>query len=187
MGMESWQGQLLVATPKLGDSNFFRSVVLLIRHGEEGALGLILNRPSPLSFAEVWRKLMESDCPSAEKLLVGGPCAGPLMALHREAVWSDAEVLPEVYFTAAPSNLTQLVEQNVAPIRFFGGHAGWGAGQLEGEVSSGAWFLAPATAEHVFGDTERMWEELVHAHRRRPSSVYEALGIKHVPPDPTWN
>ena len=72
------QGHLLVASPKLGDPNFFRAVVLLVRHNEEGAFGVVLNRPSNTLLKEVWSNVSETPCTTEAVIHHGGPCPGPL-------------------------------------------------------------------------------------------------------------
>src|SRR5688572_10558721 len=98
--MESLQGRLLVASPKLRDPNFARSVVLLIRHGDDGALGLILNRPLETSFRELWSNVSETPCKHKGSLYLGGPVKGPLMAIHRRKSLSEFEVIGGVHFCA---------------------------------------------------------------------------------------
>ena len=81
--MNSYFGHFLAAVPDLADSNFYRSVVLMFHHDEEGASGIIINRPSPVELSEVWNKVSEVPCNVHQQLYVGGPVEGPLMALHR--------------------------------------------------------------------------------------------------------
>ncbi len=78
--MHSLRGNLLVASPHLPDPNFFRSVVFIVEHQEDGALGLILNRVSPQRLKEVWETASEAPCVSDQYLRIGGPVPGPLMA-----------------------------------------------------------------------------------------------------------
>jgi len=80
--MKSLQGHLLIASPTLLDPNFRKSVVLLVQHNEEGAMGLVLNRPTETKLCEAWTQVAETDCASDASLNLGGPCEGPLMALH---------------------------------------------------------------------------------------------------------
>ena len=185
--METLQGQFLVASSKLADPNFFRTVVLIVRHSEEGAMGMVINRPANLTVREVWEKVSESSCETDEHLHVGGPCPGPLMSLHERVDLADLEVLSGLYFTAAPENIAQLVGQQQTEVRFFAGYAGWGPGQLENEYASGAWLAVPATVEQVFSTGDGLWEDLVASGRRQPGWLIDALGIRHVPPEPSMN
>jgi putative transcriptional regulator len=183
--MSSLQGHLLVASPKLGDSNFFRSVVLLVRHNEEGAFGLVLNRPSNTRLREVWSNVSDTPCETEAHILHGGPCAGPLMALHTIEFLSESEVLPNLYFAAAKDKLEHLVLKPSETARFYAGYAGWTSGQLDAELREGAWFSAPAELEQAFWPADDLWEQLC----RQLASTTKIAGIKvkHEPPDPSVN
>lgn len=185
--MESLQAQLLVATPQLVDPNFLRTVVLIVRHSEEGAMGVVINRRARLSVREVWTKVSDSECATEESLHVGGPCPGPLMALHGSIEHADFEVLPGLYFTAEPESISQLVATTHGEVRFFAGYAGWGPGQLENEIASGAWLVAPAKSELIFDANDAIWDSLMAGAPRATSWLIDALSIKHVPPAPWLN
>jgi putative transcriptional regulator len=185
--MDTLQGQFLIASSKLADPNFFRTVVLIVRHNEEGAMGMVVNRPASLTVREVWEKVGGAGCETDEHLHVGGPCPGPLMALHERIDLADLEVGSGMYFTADPESIAQLVVHSNLAVRYFAGYAGWGPGQLEQELASGAWHVAPAATEQVFRTDESLWEKLVASLRRRPDWLFEALGIRHVPPVPSMN
>jgi putative transcriptional regulator len=183
--MSFLQGHLLVASPKLGDPNFFRAVVLLVRHNEEGALGVVLNRPSDTPLKEIWAKVSETPCETAAVIHHGGPCPGPLMAVHTEEFLAESEVLPNLYFASDKEQLEHLVLRPTEVARFYVGYAGWQAGQLEAEMQAGAWFNSPASKEHAFWPTDDLWEQVC----RELSSTTRLAGIKvkHEPPDPSMN
>ncbi|MEX2177017.1 MAG: YqgE/AlgH family protein [Pirellulaceae bacterium] len=183
--MASLQGQLLVASPHLGDGNFYRSVVLMVRHDDEGALGLLLNRPTSNTINEVWRLVAEEEMPSDRPLYLGGPVAGPLVALHRIKACAEAEVLPGVYFAAHKDQLLKVVSHTTKPFRLFTGYAGWAAGQLEAELRAGGWLSVPATKDLVFYEPDDLWEHLVRSIGE--SILGPALKTKHVPEDPSLN
>ena len=178
-------GHLLIASEKLLDPNFFHSVVLLVRHNEEGAFGLALNRQSGTGVREVWSQISTGPCASREALRVGGPIQGPLMALHGNAELVDIEATPGVYFTAEKEKLEQLANEPDGSAKFFIGYSGWGAGQLESELAAGAWGTIAATPQRVFRDPDGAWEALVK--EISGSGLLAALGIKHVPSDPRLN
>jgi putative transcriptional regulator len=175
----------LVASPKLGDPNFFRAVVLLVRHNEEGALGVVLNRPSDTPLKEIWAKVSETPCETAAVIYHGGPCPGPLMAVHTEELLAENEVLQNLYFASDKKQLEHLVLRPTEAARFYVGYAGWQAGQLEAEIQAGAWFNSPATKDHAFWSTDDLWEQVC----RELSSTTRLAGIKvkHEPPDPSLN
>ena len=111
--MAKIQAQLLVATPELPDDNFFRSVVLVVHHDDEGAYGVVLNRPTNFSLKEVWYAITESHCDIESPIFHGGPVEGPLVALHRNAALSENEVLDGIYISSQKENLESLLERDV--------------------------------------------------------------------------
>jgi putative transcriptional regulator len=183
--MDYLTGSLLIASPKLPDPNFFRSVVFMVEHSDQGALGLILNRESNTTLRRVWENLVESVCRTDRHLHMGGPVTGPLMALHCDPDLEGVEVIPDVYFSSEKSTLEALVAQRERPFRVFSGYAGWGAGQLDGELQAGGWLTLPAERDHVFVDHADLWQEVTHAIGAEITD--RALRIRHAPDDPRAN
>ncbi|MCX7427553.1 MAG: YqgE/AlgH family protein [Planctomycetia bacterium] len=183
--MKSLRGQLLVATPQLPDENFFRTVVLLVEHTEDGALGVVLNRLANRSVAELWHEVSDEACDDPRPVNLGGPVSGPLIAIHTDESLAEMEILPGVYLAAQKSNLDRLVAQDEHHYRVYLGHSGWGRGQLEGELEQGAWLTTPATREYVFHDGDDLWETV--AKHIGDAVLLESLRIKHVPRDPSLN
>ncbi|MBI2824546.1 MAG: YqgE/AlgH family protein [Planctomycetia bacterium] len=184
--MTSLQGSLLVASPALLDPNFRKTVVLIVRHSDEdGAVGLVLNRRTSATIKELWERVRQEECGNETPLSLGGPCEGPLMALHTESALGDMEVLPGVYFTADGHQLKQLVSEPRDDVRFFFGYAGWGAGQLEMELEGGAWRTEPAAIKHVFGSDQGLWDRSMT--EAAGWEVLAALKIKDLPSDPSMN
>ena len=183
--MTSLQGHLLIGNAELAEP-FGRSVVLLIRHNDEGALGLILNRRTNAWLKDAWDKLSEVPCHREQLLFHGGPCDGPLMALHGQEFLLEMEVMPGLYFTAGKGKLEQLVAQSdESQVKFFAGYAGWSAGQLEAELARGSWSVMPANPDHVFWQEDELW---TRASRFVADSAWRAaLQIKHAPRDPSLN
>ncbi len=203
--MDSLQGHLLLASEELADPNFAHAVVLLIEHNEQGALGVILNRPTSKTVRELWREVSQVPCESQQPVCLGGPVSGPVMALHTLPALAELEIVAGVYFAAKKQNLDELVSaaagaESMAEnpsiaadteflvknaFKIFVGHAGWGPGQLEAEIQQHAWYIIPARIEHVFTAADDLWQRLLQAleHLR----LGTLLKIKHVPPDPTVN
>lgn len=183
--MKSLSAHFLIASGELSDPNFFRAVVLIFRHNEEGAAGVIINRSMTATVKQIWEQVSERPCQCEAALCMGGPVEGPLMALHADVELSEMMILPDVYVTTGREMLEKLVERDEPPLRFFVGYAGWGSGQLERELREGSWLVAPATAEQVFGEVEELWQRLT---RSVVSDAFlSALKIKHVPPDASLN
>jgi len=161
--MKSLQGQLLLASSKLLDPNFVRSVILLVQHNEDGALGLILNRPLETTIKQVCdQPPLELPCSLESPLYQGGPCDGPLMVVHNHEIGGQIEVLPEVHFTTDRSQIEPLLISEGGHVKCFVGYAGWQAGQLETEMETGSWLTLPAEAGQVFDpDEQEQWSKLM--------------------------
>ena len=198
--MANYQGRLLIGAPDLADPNFYRSVVLLVSHDEEGALGVVLNRPTQTPLSQVWEQVGEGPCLREAFLHVGGPCEGLLSAVHTDAEAGQLEVTDGLYFTAEAPLLTRLVECESAPglaagqgglatgvieARFFIGYAGWGPGQLEAEVEGGGWLLTPASKADPFAATDDIWPRTLKRINPAWASLTFNPGI--VPEDPNQN
>jgi putative transcriptional regulator len=183
--MKSLQGHFLVASPKLGDGNFYKSVVLMIKHDDEGAFGLILNRPTENNIGEIWKIVAEDQVQCEQPLFLGGPVSGPLVALHRVKSAAEMEVLPGLYFAAHKDMLQKVISQSSKPFRFFTGYAGWAGGQLEDELKAGGWLTAKAKKSLIFHKGDDLWEQVVRTIGE--GILGAAIKPKHVPDDPSLN
>ena len=183
--MSSLQGHFLVASPHLGDGNFFRSVVLMIKHDYEGAFGLLLNRPTTSTVADIMRMVAEEEIDCDRPIYLGGPVSGPLVALHRMKSCAEAEVLPGVFFAAHKDQLLKLVGQSKKPFRLFTGYSGWAGGQLEGELEAGGWLTLPATKDLVFYEPDDLWDQVVHSIGQ--DILGPAIKTRHLPENPSLN
>lgn len=166
-------GMLLVATPVLLDPNFADTVVLLLDVNDEGALGVVLNRPSPILVADVlepWRDVVAEP----EVLFRGGPVSTDgAIAVARLSDPADVPVgWREVWGHLGVVDLdtpTELINGSIAGMRVFAGYAGWGAQQLREEIGEGSWYVVPAEEADAFrGDTTGMWRDVL---RRQPGMM----------------
>ena len=183
--MKSLKGHLLVAAPSLLAPEFAESVVLVVLHNDEGALGLILNRPTGAKIKDLWGQVSQTPCDREEPLQLGGPVQGSLMAIHDRETLSTIDVLPGVHVATELDKLEALVTGTDGPIRFFIGYSGWGAKQLESEIEQGAWLTAPATVDQIFTDDADLWDATLA--RLRADTIHSVLKIKDLPPDPSVN
>jgi putative transcriptional regulator len=183
--MKSLQGQFLIASPHLADTNFYKGVVLIIKHDDEGAFGLILNRPTQNTVADLWKMVGEEEVDCSAPIFVGGPVNGPLVALHRLKSAAEAEVLPGIYFSAHKDELQKLIRQTTKPFRFFTGYAGWADGQLEDELNAGGWLTSKANKKLIFSGVDDLWEQVTRTIGE--GILTKALKPKHVPDDPSLN
>lgn len=191
MDAEIQAGRLLVATPKLDDANFRRTVVLVVEHVEdEGTLGVVLNRPTEVPVERVlapWAEVVSGP----PVIFQGGPVAldGALaLALRRGTEeplgWRALDTVPGmselglVDLDAPP----QVIAPELDGLRVFAGYAGWGAGQLLGEIEEGAWYVLPAEPADAFlPEPGVLWRTVL---RRQGGDL--AI-VSTFPEDPTLN
>ncbi len=183
--MKSLKGHLLISSPEMPDDDFTETVVLLVEHAVDGAYGLTLNQPTDLTVREAWAQNNETLCHIEALVYAGGPCGEFLTALHTHQGMSNIEVATGLHYTQEPAKLARLVEQQVEPVKFFAGFAGWGKGQLEAELEDGSWLTLPALPEYVFAYGDDLWPKLVG--QILGEKTLSALKIKHRPDDPTDN
>jgi putative transcriptional regulator len=180
---ESLTGQLLLASPTLRDPNFIRTVVLVSVHSEEGAMGVVLNRPSEVTVSEAVPQL-EDAVAEEEPVYVGGPVQPSSIVFLAEFLDPSPAgllVLGRIGFPAPDAGIEELTEAT-ARRRVFAGYAGWGEGQLDAEVQEGDWIAHTALPEDVFTDLpEELWATVL----TRKGGSY-AL-IARMPADPSVN
>jgi putative transcriptional regulator len=175
-GMESLRGKLLIAAPTLEDF-FHRTVVLVIEHSEEGAMGLVLNRPTETAVAEAVDRL--------------APLAGPDDLVHLGGPVSPESVIALGEFEE-PAQAARMVvgdlglvdpdaaDPELRALRVYAGYAGWAPGQLEGELEADAWIVDDALGEDPFRD-EDLWPVAL----ARKGGAYALLA--RMPADPSLN
>lgn len=168
------KGRLLLATPPLTDPNFDRTVVYVLEHHEDGAIGLILNRPTDEVLAEPLDRWIDlQSAPSS--IFAGGPVdtnAMIAMATTKELMSDSTELLTPISGLIASTDLSAdpaIVAAHVDTVRIFRGYAGWGAGQLDLEIDEGAWLLLDAEIDDVFSDRpDDLWHDVL---RRQPGRL----------------
>jgi putative transcriptional regulator len=178
-------GRLLVAEPLLGDPNFERSVVLMVEHSPEGALGLVLNRPTEVLVAEAlpdWRDLASDPA----VLHIGGPVeerSGWCLAraVDPEGIDGFVPVLGDLGLldlSVDPAEVGQLLTE----VRLYAGYSGWGPGQLEHELAAQAWFVLDAEPDDPFLPAgEALWQRILE---RQGGQLAK---LSRVPRDPSMN
>ena len=187
---DSMTGRLLVAAPSLDDPNFERSVVFLVDHDEEGALGVVLNRPTSVDVGAIlppW----EGRTSQPGVVFRGGPVGqDSALALARLSVPSDDGDDEPVGFRSVSGSLglvdldapPELLSAELAAMRVFAGYAGWSPGQLEDEVAEGSWFVVESVPGDAFSDEpEQLWRAVL---RRQ---IGELALVATFPEDPSLN
>ena len=181
--MESLIGKLLIASPAILDPNFRRTVVFVTAHTDDGAVGLILNRPSETTVGEAVPQL-ESLADRGEPVFVGGPVNPNGVAVLAEfddpddaGVW----VVDAIGYVALDDALGA-GPPPLGRVRVFAGVAGWGEQQLEGELERDDWFIEHGSANDVFTeDPDGLWSSVL----RRKGGQYEL--VARMPYDPSLN
>ena len=181
--VQSLCGQLLLASPALMDPNFRRAVVLIGVHSEEGAMGVVLNRPSEVTVGEAVPAL-EQVLEEREPVYVGGPVQPSsivFLAEFLDPTPAGLLVLGRIVFPAPDADIDELTEAT-ARRRVFAGYAGWSEGQLDAEVNQGDWIAHSAVPDDVFTEApEELWSNVL----TRKGGSY-AL-VARMPPDPSVN
>ena len=190
---ESLKGRLLVATPELVDPNFFRNVVLMLEHTPDGAVGVVLNRPTETGLGEAaadWEGWDQLAAPPAVVFLGGPVSQTAVICVARRSGDGPA---PEPDEEAGAAGFQPVVgplcvadlrrpPDSVDAVRIFAGYSGWGGGQLEGELATGAWFVLNAVPDDALGDQpDELWAQVLRRQGGR-LALFAAC-----PPDPTLN
>lgn len=162
----SCRGRLLVATPPLEDPNFDRTVVYVLQHDADGAVGVVVNRPTALRMPESVDRWQDTLCAPAV-VFEGGPVeTAALIALARvdgDVTSLDLEEDPALETAGAEA------------VRVFRGYSGWGALQLDDEIAAGAWMVFDARPSDLFDpEPDRLWREVIRRQGGRVAWVAEA-------------
>jgi putative transcriptional regulator len=180
---ESLVGQLLLASPALRDPNFQRTVVLIGVHSAEGAMGVVLNRPSEVTVGEAAPQLEET-IDESQRVFVGGPVQPSSIVFLAEFIDPEPAgvlVVGRIGFPAPDAELEDL-SRAIDRVRVFAGFAGWGEGQLEAEIAEGDWIEQAALPEDVFTELpEQLWSNVLE----RKGGSYTL--VARMPPDPSVN
>lgn len=175
----SYKGHLIVARPELLDSNFDRTITVILEHSPDGAIGLVLNRPSVEQLGDVFPRWLDLAA-APTRLYEGGPVEPDgLIALAAGHRSGDLGLgLHTIDLDEDPA----MAAAEYSKLRVFAGHAGWGPGQLEGEMANGAWWSLEATPEDVFTtEPESLWSKVLRRADR------DLQWFAHMPLDPSLN
>ena len=167
------KGRLLLAAPPLEDPNFDRTVIYVLEHHDEGAVGVVINRSSDEALDEPLDRWIDlQTAPSS--VFEGGPVESTALIALAAAKDPDVddEALTPIVGAIASADLTAdpaIVAASVNEVRVFRGYAGWGPGQLEGEIDAGSWLVLDAQTSDVFTNTpDELWREVL---RRQPGRL----------------
>ena len=177
----SLQGKLLVSSPALHDPNFRKTVVLIAHHDEDGAMGLVLSRPSEVSAVEAVPEL-DGLPGAAGPVFVGGPVqpeAFTVLCDFEDVEDAAAPIMENLGFMAAESEPEDL---SIRRLRLFAGYSGWGEGQLEAELEEASWIVVDAQTDDAFADDpDELWRTVL----QRKGGPFELM--VDMPFDPSLN
>jgi putative transcriptional regulator len=160
--VDSLQGKLLVSSPALHDPNFRKTVVLVAHHDDEGAMGLVLSRPSEVAAVDAVPAL-EGLPGATDPVFVGGPVqpdAFMVLAEFDDVDDAAAPIMEQLGFMAAESEPEDL---SIRRMRLFAGYSGWGTGQLEAELEESSWIVVDALMDDAFADDpDALWRAVLH-------------------------
>lgn len=172
---------LLLSMPQLVDPNFARTVVLLCEHNAEGAFGLVVNRPSDTTAFEAVRLEPPPARDSGLCLWVGGPVEperGWILLSEPPADLNAVRLADGLFISTSPDLLRNLIEQGDPRVRVLTGYAGWGPGQLDGELAASAWLTAEIETDLIFDiPAERMWEAAIRRLGADPALLQMGQGV----------
>ena len=181
--MDSLKGQLLLASPGLFDPNFRRTVILVTEHNEEGAAGLVLNRPSETAVAEAVPDLLPL-VEDEDRVYVGGPVQESAVLVLAEFDNPDEAavlVVDDVGFVPGDGDFG-LLAASTRRARVFAGYAGWGPGQLEAELEESSWIVEAGAGAGLFPEPD---DDLWGAVLRDKGGLYRVVAL--MPEDPSQN
>lgn len=175
-GMDSLAGSLLVATPLLIDPNFYRTVILLIQHDDDGCVGVVLNRPTlePVdAHLPAWTGLV----PEPKNVYYGGPVEPEVaiaLSLGPGGLPTGVPGLSLIDLQGSPPDSSH-------PVRIYSGYSGWGIEQLEQEIATGSWYVVAASPEDPFESVDGQWRRVL----KRQQSYLSVVST--FPDDPSLN
>jgi putative transcriptional regulator len=179
--MRSLQGKLLVSSPALVDPNFRKTVVLIAHHDEDGAMGLVLSRPSDVP-AVAAVPLLEGLDGANDPVFVGGPVqpeAFMVLAEFDDVTQAAAPIIAGLGFMPADADPEDLT---IRRLRLFAGYSGWSGGQLESELEESSWIVVDALPDDAFADDpDELWRTVLH----RKGGPFELM--ENMPFDPNLN
>ena len=173
---------LLLSMPQLNDPNFGRTVVLLCDFAEEGAFGLVINRPTEFPAADVVQLVPPVVSANSLPLWIGGPVEperGWILLTEKREREDAREIAPGLFLSASPDVLRRVLESSMPPVaRVIAGYAGWGPGQLDQELSESSWLLADVDAEFLFNTPPaELWEAAIRRLGADPAQLQQGHGV----------
>lgn len=179
--MVSFAGSFLISRPELIDPNFDGSLTLVLEHNEDGAVGVIVNRPTTVKVADVFPEWADVVAEPA-LLFEGGPVETDSLIALGWGPHGESDLPLGLVGIDLEEQVPLVLAQGIERVRLFSGYAGWGVGQLEGELANGAWWVVPCELDDLFrSDPAEIWPSVL----RRNGG--ELAWFAHYPTDHTLN
>ena len=178
---DAFRTALLLSMPQLQDPNFARTVVLLCEYNEDGAFGLVLNRPTTVAATEMVRLEPPVVGGNDMPLWIGGPVEPQRgwILLGDEPPADFKCIRDGLYLSTSQTVLRDVLQARPAPrARVLAGYAGWGPGQLDEELAQSAWLVADVDLDIVFDvKADAMWETAIRRLGADPSALTTSHGV----------
>lgn len=172
------KNKVILATPKIKDEVFRKSLILIVKEYSNSHMGLILNRPMNETIKDFWKTSgYSTEISGKNNVKLGGPLFGSLMLLHKCKKYSDYEVMTDVYLSVHVSNVEKALNNSRdKPYEMFIGYCAWIQMQLENEIQRGSWWVLDPTEYMIFGNDENVWD----VYKYKQDMIYlEKLNIQN--------
>ena len=174
----------LLSMPQMADPNFARSVVLLCKHNDEGAFGLVVNRPLVTTGTVIVNLDPPVETERELEIWIGGPVEPQSSWMlvgdyEQQTGRGGMHIIEGLYLSTSPERLGRLLEPNPPPrTRLIIGYSGWGPGQLEAELESSAWLMSEVSADLIFSTPpDQMWERAIRRLGADPAALSMSRGV----------
>jgi putative transcriptional regulator len=169
-GPDSLANHFLIAMPSLADANFARSVTLICEHSEEGSMGIVINRLTDLHLSDIFDQLGIAPGKASyadDVVYLGGPVQNNRGFVLHEPLgdWESTLSVTDKFGVSTSRDILEAIAENRGPEKFIIalGYAGWGAGQLEREITENSWLSGPASRDIIFDlPVEQRWKAAAH-------------------------
>jgi putative AlgH/UPF0301 family transcriptional regulator len=148
----------LIATPKIKDSYFHKSTILMIKENKDSYIGLILNKIMEEKASEIWECINPDACiHKNNQLRNGGPLYGAVTVIHKIKKYAEDELFPKTYLSIHPKNIEKIIQNKTKPYEMYVGYCAWSPTQLSTEMVGGDWWMTEPDDTMIFGDNYDNW------------------------------
>jgi len=151
--------KVLLATPKIKDLYFRKTIILITGETTNSYLGLILNKTMQEKVSDIWDEIWikKGKIHKNNNLRNGGPIYGPIAVLHKIKKYSEYDIFPKTFLSFKPSNIEKIIQNKTKPYEMYVGHCEWTRSQLAMEITKGNWWQIEPDDHMIFGDNLDHW------------------------------